>query len=96
MHYLTQYCSSDKSRRMRGTRHVVRMRERGGAYRGFGGEPEVRRPLGRSRLKWEDNIKKYLQEVGWLEGMDWIDLSQDMDRWRSIVKAVIKCEDILD
>jgi len=65
------------------------MEVRRGAYRGFGGKTEVRRPLGRSRLKWEDDIKKYLQEVGWGEGMDWIDLSQGRDRWRAIVKAVI-------
>ena len=53
------------------------------------GKPEVRRPLGKSRLKWEDNIKKYLQEVCWGEAMDWIDLSQDRDSWLALVKAVI-------
>jgi hypothetical protein len=48
--------------------------------RGFGGEPEGKRPLGRPRLRWEDNIKMDLQEVE-CEGMDWIELAQDKDRW---------------
>jgi hypothetical protein len=48
------------------------------------GRPEGRRPLGRLRRRWEDNIKMYLQEVGW-GGMDWIELAQDRDRWRALV-----------
>jgi hypothetical protein len=51
------------------------------------GRPEGRRPLGRSRRRWEDNIKMDVQEVGW--GMDWIDLTQDRDRWRAVVNAVM-------
>jgi hypothetical protein len=54
-----------KSRRMRWAGHVERMGERKGAYRILVGRPEGRRPLGRSRHRWEDNIKKDLQEVGW-------------------------------
>jgi hypothetical protein len=50
--------------------------------------PEGRRPLGRPRRRWEDNIKMDLQEVGW-GGMDWIDLAQDMDRWRAVVSVVM-------
>ena len=46
-----------------------------------------KRPLGRSRRRWEDNIKMHIQEVGW--GMDWIDLTQDRDRWRAPVNAVM-------
>jgi hypothetical protein len=51
------------------------------------GKPEGRRPLGRPRRRWEDNIKVDLREVGW--GVDWIDLVQDRDRWRALVNAVI-------
>jgi hypothetical protein len=59
-----------------------------GRVHGFGGETRRKKPLGRSRRKWEDNIKMGLQEVGcW--GMDWIDLSQDMERWRALVNAVM-------
>ena len=47
-----------------------------------------KRQLGRPRHKWEDNIKMYLQEVG-CGGMDWIDLSQDREKWRALVKVVM-------
>jgi hypothetical protein len=50
-----------------------------GCVEGFGGRPEGRRPLGRPRHRWKDNIKIGLQEVGW-DGMDWIDLVKDRDR----------------
>jgi hypothetical protein len=65
------------------------MEVRRGAYRDLVGKPEGRRPLGRPRLRWEDNIKMDLREVGWEGGMDWIDLSQDRNRWRALVKAVM-------
>jgi len=52
------------------------------------GKSEGKRPLGRPRLRWEDNIKMNLQEVGF-GGMDWIDLAQDRDRWRVLVNAVM-------
>jgi hypothetical protein len=56
---------------------------------GFGGgEPEGKRPLVRPRRRWEDNIKMDVQEVG-CEGMDWIELAQDRDRWRALVNAVM-------
>jgi hypothetical protein len=48
---------------------------------------EGKRPLGRPRRRWEDNIKMDLQEVG-CRNMDWIELAQDMDRWRALVNAV--------
>jgi hypothetical protein len=64
------------------------MGERRGAYRALVGKPEGRRPLGRPRRRWEDNIKMDLQEVGW-GGIAWIDLAQDRDRWRALVIAVI-------
>jgi hypothetical protein len=59
-----------------------------GAYRVLVGRPEGKRPLGRSRLRWEDNNKMDLQEVG-CGGMDWIELAQERDRWRALVNAVI-------
>ena len=52
------------------------------------GKPEGKRPLERPRCKWEDNIKMDLQEVG-CEGIDWIELAQDRDRWRALVNAVM-------
>jgi hypothetical protein len=64
------------------------MGERRGAYRALVGKPKGRRPLGRPRRKWEDNIKMDLQEVLW-GGMDWINLAQDRDRWRALVNAVM-------
>jgi len=70
-----------KSRRLRWTGHVAGMGERGGAYRILVGKLEVKRPLGRPRLRWEDNIKMDLQEIG-SEGLHWIELTKDRDRWR--------------
>ena len=58
-------------------------------YTGFlKGKPEGKRPLGRPRHRWEDNIKMDLQEVE-CGGMDWIDLVQDRDRWRALVNEII-------
>jgi hypothetical protein len=54
-----------KSRRLRWAGHVARMGERRGAYRALVGKPEGRRPLGRPRRRWEDNIQRDLREVGW-------------------------------
>ena len=77
-----------KSRRMRWAGHVGRMGERRGIYRVLVGKPEGKRPIGRPRRRWEDNIKMDLQEVG-CGGVNWIDLAQDRDRWRAIVNAVM-------
>ena len=91
---LNDLCSSPniirliKSRRMSWAGLVVRMMESRGVYRVLEGKPEGKIPLGRPRLRWEDNIKMDLQEVG-CGGMDWIDLTQDRDRWRALVKAVM-------
>ena len=64
------------------------MGERRVVYRVLVRKPEGKRPLGRPRLKWEDNIKMDLQEVGcW--NKDWIFLAQDRDRWRALVNAVM-------
>jgi len=64
------------------------MGERRGVYGGLVGQPVGKRPLGRPRPKWEDNIKMELQEVG-CGGMDWIELAQDRDSWRALVNAVM-------
>jgi len=64
------------------------MEERGGIYRVLVGKHEGKRPLGRPRRRWEDNIKMDFQEVG-CGDMDWIELAQDRDRWRAVEKAVI-------
>ena len=67
---------------------MARMGERRGVYRVLVGKPEGKRPLGRPRRRWEHNVKTDLQEVG-CEGMDWIELAQDRDRWRALVTAVM-------
>jgi hypothetical protein len=64
------------------------MGERRGAYRALVGKPEGRRPLGRPRRRWEDNIKMDLREIGW-GGKDWINLAEERDRWRALVNAVM-------
>ena len=63
------------------------MEKRRRAYRVVVGKPEGRRPLGRSRRRWKDNITIALREVGW--AMDWTDLAQDRDRWQVLVNAVL-------
>jgi hypothetical protein len=80
-----------KSRRLRWAGHVARMGERRGTYRALVGKPEGRRPLGRPRRRWEDNIKLDLREVGW-GGMDWIYLAEDRDRWRALVYTVMNLQ----
>ena len=64
------------------------MEERRGVQRVIQVKPEGKRPLGRPRRRWEDNIEMDIQEVG-CEGMDWIDVAQDTDRWRALVHAVM-------
>jgi hypothetical protein len=76
-----------RSRRMRWAGHVARMGETKNAYRILVGKPEGKRPLGRPRRRWVDNIKMDLGEIGW-DGMDWIKLAQDRDQWRALVNTV--------
>jgi len=88
------YCSPNivwviKSRRMRWAGHVARMGEERGVYRFLVRKPEGKRPLGRPRRRWVDNIWTDLQEVG-CGYMDWIGLAQDRDSWRTLVSAVMK------
>jgi hypothetical protein len=64
------------------------MGERIGMYRVLERKPEGKRPLGRPRHRWEDNIKMDLQEVG-CGGMEWIELAEDRDRWWALVNAVV-------
>ena len=75
-----------KSGRMRWAGHVGHVGESGGAYRVLVGKPEIKRPLGRPRRRWDDNIKMDLQEVGW---GTWIDLAQNRNRWRALANAVM-------
>jgi hypothetical protein len=76
-----------KSRRMGWAGHVARMAgER--CAQGFGGKPEGRRPLVRPRRRWEDNIKRNLQEVVGDCG-NWMERAQDRDRWRTLVNAAM-------
>jgi len=73
---------------MRWAGHVARMGEEKGVYMVLVGKSERKRPLGRPRRRWVNNIKMDLQEVG-CGYMDWIGLAQDRDRWRKLVSAVM-------
>jgi hypothetical protein len=77
-----------KSRRMRWAGHVARTGEKRNAYRLFVGKPEGKRPLGRRRRRWVDNIRMDLGEVGWGD-LDWIGLAQVRNRWRTLVNSVL-------
>ena len=76
-----------KLRRMRWAGHVACMGEDRGVQKVLVGKPEGKRPLGRPRRRWEDNIKMDLQEVGGGHG-DWMELTQDRDRWWAFVGTV--------
>jgi hypothetical protein len=77
-----------KSRRMRLAGHLTQMVEKRNAYRLLELVPKGKRPLGRSRRRWVDNIRMDLGEILW-HGMDWIDVAQVRDKWRAVVNAVI-------
>ena len=87
------YCSPNivrviKSRTIRWAGHVARMGKDSGVYRVLVGKPEGKRPLGRPKRRWVDNIRMNLQEVG-CGHVDWIGVAQDRDRWRTLVSAVM-------
>ena len=77
-----------KSRRLRWAGHVACMEQFRNAYRVLVGKPEEKRPLGRPRHRWEDNIKIDLREVGCDPG-EWIDFAEDRDQWRAYVRTVM-------
>jgi hypothetical protein len=64
------------------------MGEKKNSYRIFVRKPEGKRPLGRPRHRWVNNIKMDLREVGW-DVVDWIDMAQDRDQWRALVSTVL-------
>jgi hypothetical protein len=73
---------------MRWAGHVARIGEKRNAYRILVGKQDGKRPLGRSRRRWVDNIKMDLREIGW-DGIDWIDLVQDMYQSRALINTVM-------
>jgi hypothetical protein len=80
-----------KSGRMRWAGNVARMGQKRNVYRLSVGKPEGKRPLGRPRRRWTDNIKMDLLEIG-VSVVDWIGLAQDMYRWRALVNLVMNLQ----
>jgi hypothetical protein len=78
-----------KSRRMRWVAHVARMGEGRGVYRVLVGRPEGKRPLGRPRRRWKNNIKINLREIG-IDGVSWIRLAQGRVQWWACVNTIMK------
>jgi hypothetical protein len=67
------------------------MQHNGNIYGVLVGNSEGKRPLGRPRRRWEDNIKMYFRQIGW-GGMDWIYLARDMDHWWALVNTVVNLQ----
>jgi hypothetical protein len=84
LHFSPSIIRVVKSRRMRWAGHDARMGEK----RVLVGRPDGKRPLGRPRRRWVDNIKMGLREIVW-DGVDWIDRAQDRDQWRALVNTVL-------
>jgi hypothetical protein len=77
-----------KSRKIRSAGHIARIGEKRNVYRLLVGKPEGKRPLGRTRRRWVDNIRMNLGEMGWGD-VDWIGLAKDRNRWRALVNSVL-------
>ena len=88
MHGYIKHLHSLKSRRLRWAGHVARMIQSRNVYRASEGKPEGKRPLGRPRRRWEDNIKMGLKEVGCVPG-DLITLTEDRGQWWACKRAVM-------
>jgi hypothetical protein len=86
LHSLPNIVLVVKSRRMRWAGHVARMGAERGVHRVLVGKPEGKRPLGRPRRRWEDNIKRDLEKVGGGRG-DWMELAQRREGWRALVST---------
>ena len=77
-----------KSRRLRWAGHVARMEEVRSAFKILTGKPTGNRPLGRSRRRWEDNIRMDLEEIS-INAGNWVDSAQDRNYWRALVNAAL-------
>jgi hypothetical protein len=88
LYFLSNIVRVITSRRMKWAGHVARIGKGRGVYRVLVGRPEGKRPLGRPRRKWEDNIKMDLREI-WIDGANWIQLAQDRVQWRAFVNTVM-------
>ena len=80
-----------KSRRLRCTSHVARKEEDRSALKILTGKPTGKRPLGKPRPRWEDNIRTDLKEIG-INTRNWVDSSQDRDFWRALVNATLNLQ----
>jgi hypothetical protein len=80
-----------KSRRMRWAGHVTSIAEGRGAYRVLVGRPEGKRPLGRPRRKWDDNIKVDIRKMG-IDGLNWIRLAQDGVHWPTFINTLMNLQ----
>jgi hypothetical protein len=76
---------------MRWAGHVASLGEVRNAYSIFVGKSEGKRPLGKPRRRWEDNIRMYYREIGW-EGVDWIHMAQVRDQWRALVNTAMRIQ----
>ena len=77
-----------KSRRLRWAGYVARMEEGRSAFKIVKGKPTGKRPLGRPRRRWEDNIRMDLEEIG-INASNWVDSAQDRNYWRALVNAAL-------
>ena len=80
-----------RSRRLRWAGHVPRMEEARSAFKILTGKPSGKRPLGRPRRRWENNIRINLEEIG-INAGNWVDSAQDMDYWRALVNAALNLQ----